>query len=529
MGNFLEYLSGGVPGGLVLFFAVLLTANLALFFLYRSSKLFNLSEYRSHTVRTNVMLFGTYLILWLLLRPATLPDRVMFLPWQQSDSLNFTAAELLQNDFAAVAGDEYLVHCWEQFLHSADPDSLPLYEYRIRLARRIGADMIVEGQVLPEAAGYKLVIHETEAHEFGVPGQIENAYPKILSSLLNQAGLRNSTPNQLSADAELNKLVMVKRMLAEGKEVPQQLLDESFAGQFPLTFSAALLYRAIPAVAELSENPLDGTQTNPDFIRIRKALLPLGKEGNDTAESNLLLGRMFLYENQYGSAEVFLKKALIQDRFNSRIYFNLSFLHRDRFRELGFEDRAAVLEQALKLDPGYLDAACELAEEYFSGGTPMSGVQKSVRAKETIANAYRINPRHVRVMEIMAGLEVKTKETDKAIAIYRQLIARFPQVSQHYYNLGICYFHLEDYDAAEVQFKKAVALDDHLDAHLYLGGIYKIRGDFDAALTEFRYRIRHKTGDDDKYAREAMRGVRLILDDIAAQESADSLKAVTNQ
>ena len=74
------------------------------------------------------------------------------------------------------------------------------------------------------------------------------------------------------------------------------------------------------------------------------------------------------------------------------------------------------------------------------------------------------------------------------------------------------------YDSAKIEFNRAIDISDYPDAYLYLGAMYRLEGDPDRALHYYRERIKRKQGDDDQYAKEAMRGIRLILNDLAEEE-----------
>ena len=56
----------------------------------------------------------------------------------------------------------------------------------------------------------------------------------------------------------------------------------------------------------------------------------------------------------------------------------------------------------------------------------------------------------------------------------------------------------------------------------------RIEGDFEKALYYYRERVKRKSGDDDQYARQAMKGIRLILNDIAEQEEQAAKNENTN-
>ena len=79
------------------------------------------------------------------------------------------------------------------------------------------------------------------------------------------------------------------------------------------------------------------------------------------------------------------------------------------------------------------------------------------------------------------------------------------------YNIGIVYYELKNLSLAEDYMKKAIDYQNYLNAYLYLGTILKEQGKYEEALEKFRYRVKHKTGDDDYYAQQAMKGIQECL------------------
>ena len=75
------------------------------------------------------------------------------------------------------------------------------------------------------------------------------------------------------------------------------------------------------------------------------------------------------------------------------------------------------------------------------------------------------------------------------------------------------YFYKKEYQIAIDQFLKAIEIDENLNAFLYAGITYRMMEENQLALDYYRERIRRKTGDGDRWAKEAMKGVRKILAD----------------
>jgi len=103
------------------------------------------------------------------------------------------------------------------------------------------------------------------------------------------------------------------------------------------------------------------------------------------------------------------------------------------------------------------------------------------------------------------------KEFDSAISIYRRVIELRPGAAEPLYNLGVALFRKKEYDEAEKYFRETLEAGDYPNALLYLGAIYQLREDFDTALKFYRRRLHKREGDDDYYAKQAIRGIRNIL------------------
>ncbi|TFG95532.1 MAG: tetratricopeptide repeat protein, partial [Calditrichales bacterium] len=94
---------------------------------------------------------------------------------------------------------------------------------------------------------------------------------------------------------------------------------------------------------------------------------------------------------------------------------------------------------------------------------------------------------------------------------------------EYHYSLGVCEYNLKQYENAKTHFNRAIEIEDFADAYLYIGAIYRLEGNLEKSLYYYRERVKRKSGDDDRYAREAMKGIRLILNDMAeAEEKAQS-------
>lgn len=81
---------------------------------------------------------------------------------------------------------------------------------------------------------------------------------------------------------------------------------------------------------------------------------------------------------------------------------------------------------------------------------------------------------------------LKRKEFKKAIEVYTNAVKYYPDKYEIYYNLGLCYSRINDFDIARKCFQKTVELDDDIYiANYRLGQIALLYRDFDSAEENF--------------------------------------------
>jgi len=194
-------------------------------------------------------------------------------------------------------------------------------------------------------------------------------------------------------------------------------------------------------------------------------------------------------------------------------------LHPDRLIEFGYYSQTDVLKKAVQLDPGFRSAVYQLAEEYYRSGTGTESGTGTTRALQTIEVFLKIKKGDLKILSLLASIEMKLQYYDKALKIYSNIAARLPKQSNSWYNIGIVYFMKKEYQNALSHFLKAIDMDENLDSYLYAGITYRILGDTVQALKYYRERVRRKTGEGDVWAKEAMKGIRKILADSTVKDA----------
>jgi tetratricopeptide (TPR) repeat protein len=222
-----------------------------------------------------------------------------------------------------------------------------------------------------------------------------------------------------------------------------------------------------------------------------------------------MLAESYLWEENFGEAEIFLKNAYVENPFNIYVLENLTNLHPSRYQDLEFKYNSDIYERIVNLCPIYADVLIKYTDNLLKI-TPIHGVA-STKARDLIENFLTINPNSATSWLLLGEYYHASLNREKAFHSYFKADSLEPNNTIVQYNLGIMYYLEEGYDEAEKHFKKAIKFGNYLDAHLYLGSVYLKKGEYKKALERFRYRVENKKGEDDIYAKEAMRGIRHCL------------------
>lgn len=518
MNQIISFLSAEVPGGIYLLLFVLVVINLTFWF-FRNSDLITKARLKKNVITANIVVLLLYLALWFVLQPPKPQIRVVVLPSKTGNQFKlkptaFSFAEVFKREGINNATDKYLLHRWNWLYETITPANVSNYANWQHAAKAMKARYRIESAYVKD--GFRCTVVDLKKHkQYEFEQRDTLNFLPVLSKVQKKFHFfKEILPTEKTADAQLLKARMA---LLNGK------YDETIAVLSHRTDLPAKILTAAAWVKKGLERPVDFEKMkyvkikNPDFEKARSLLIPIVKERKDTPETDILLGRMAIREQHYGDAEIFLKKAYVDDPENARVYFHLSFLLPDRLKDIGYADRVAILKRAVYFDPGYRDAVYQLANEiYLSGIGTLRSNQEGIRVVEEF---LKIQPGDPEMRSLLGMLYTKTHHPDKALPIFQDLRNEFPNDPNSYYNLGICYYLKKQDSTALDLFMKAIRMANHRDAYLYVAMIYNRMGKLDSALKYFRERVKLKTGDDDKYALEAMYGIRTILAKMEKQKS----------
>ena len=144
------------------------------------------------------------------------------------------------------------------------------------------------------------------------------------------------------------------------------------------------------------------------------------------------------------------------------------------------------------------------------------------KAIQVLNQFLDINSNSVPALMALGKIYLVRNEILKIIEIYNRVLELEPDNSNAYYNLGILYYNSKDYDNAEKFLKRAIAIDNHLNAHLYLAYLYELNGEYSKAIEYLRNRVRYRKGMDDEFAEEARKHLFKLLHGDSTQ--ADAVK-----
>ncbi len=229
------------------------------------------------------------------------------------------------------------------------------------------------------------------------------------------------------------------------------------------------------------------------------------------AEAWMYLGDYYVYQQRWSFAEQMLLRAYQLQPNLPRLYLSLSRLHPSRYQKLGFKNERQLFERAIFFNPGDEEAYLMLADHYLFENQR----EQAIRILERF---LAIHPNSVPALMALGKIYLVRNDVVKIIEIYHRVLQLQPRNADAYYNLGILYYNSEDYETAEQLLKRAIAINNHANAHVYLAYLYEAKGNLPLAIEHLRERIRLRKGLDDEFAESARNHLYALL-------HADSTKA----
>lgn len=215
-------------------------------------------------------------------------------------------------------------------------------------------------------------------------------------------------------------------------------------------------------------------------------LPPAGRLARAAPLAGLLLagawGIRGICRNRDWSSESGLWLKTVRHSPSARAYNNLGVT---LLREKRYHEAIANAQEALKLDPAYVDAYNTLGAGYYDLGLydrSMAAFKKAVYFSD--GRAYKS------LMNLATIHSLKGREKE-AVGLYAAVIKRAPWMDAAYYNMGMALNRLGRKDEALAAFAEAVALNPYnAPAYFMLGRIFLEKKDLRSAERAYRDLLR---------------------------------------
>lgn len=450
-------------------------------------------------------------------KPPQIKHHFLILPLHKTDS-NDNSTQLLfwnviNEQIFATMPKGYTVLFSDNLQTILDSDSLTNQNYRQQWISKLKADFLLTGNsVADDSIRCELIKAESDSilleKDFSLAdGNFSTAASELISSIWQTLGVNDDKKlsfGQISVSANVyQKYLLAKNLLEQEKydqaiDVANNVIseDSSFASAFMLAGKAYFL-----AGLKLKEK---GKAPVEQFARAFELLNKSIELDSTLAEAYAFLGEYFIHKERWSLAEQNLVQAMELNPRISRIYLNFSRLHPSRYKKLGFRSEEELYQRAIEINPCDRNAYLMLSDYYMFQNM-------KAKAIETLESYLQINPNSVPVLMALGKIYMLKRDVLKIIDVYNRVIDLDPYNADAFYNLGVWYYNSEDFENAEKFFQRAIAINNHLNSHLYLAYLYEMKGEMNKAIEHLRYRIRNKKGFDDEFAEEARKHLYEIM------------------
>ncbi len=190
----------------------------------------------------------------------------------------------------------------------------------------------------------------------------------------------------------------------------------------------------------------------------------------------LKLSEFQLIVKQHGDALITLDKILRRDPQNAEAYYMAGRIALDKG-----DTTAAVasFQKSVQFDATNADAWMFLGRIYTNRNNP--------RALQFFDNVLRLDTANLEAREFKGVFYKRTGDFDNAFSTYRDIIARNPDYSNAYFDMGVIYLELDSLTKAHNNFDIAIKTDPlFIKAYYYRGLCSELLGDNTGALKDYK-------------------------------------------
>jgi len=492
-----------------------------LFYLYKTSELMNKKKLLGSLI---IVCFLFLIINFLMVqqnRPPAVKFRLAFIPVQSDSTLNESSWmgdalwESTTYQLQSSVSNQAIISPTEWAHVFIDIDSVSNVNYLIKLNSQMKVDYILSGKIsgnekspdfiyqLIDTRGGKVMINRATSL---LPQSLPEISTQIRDEILNHFNIdfKNSQAPKRYVSPAAYKIYLngKKYYQAKNYQFAIELAHQAIAADSGIVEAYALAGKSY--LMKGIEKKNRGDSPVEEFERAKNWLSQAAARDSAVADVFNFLGEYYIYQERWSIAEQMFNKAFRLNPNNPRLYLSLSRLHPSRYKQFGFKNEEQLYRRAIFIDPCYEDGYLMLSDYHLFENQRDKAIQ-------VLEQFLEINPNSVPVLMALGKIYLVRNEILKIIEIYNRVLDLAPGNSDAFYNLGILYYNSKDYDKAEKFLKRAIAIDNHLNSHLYLAYLYEIKGEYDKAIEYLRNRIRYRKGLDDEFAEEARKQLFKLL------------------
>jgi len=212
------------------------------------------------------------------------------------------------------------------------------------------------------------------------------------------------------------------------------------------------------------------------------------------------LGTAYLSKEKYKEAQKSFKAASALSPSSTEPYINLGHIEA---RNEEWNEAKLKYDLALKL-------GANRAQVFYNSGRVRLKLNKPEEAIPFLLEAIQIKNYRPLYHQELGNAYRAIKQYDLALKSYRKVIALKPSHVEAQNNIGVIFWNLKALDKAELEFKKALAMEDKNIIHSNLANLYIAKKQFSKAIPHLRAVIARNPGD--SRSRNLLHIVEIIKD-----------------
>jgi tetratricopeptide (TPR) repeat protein len=537
MSDLISYLSGNVPGGIFLYVFVIFMTLLILLYIYWVNELF----LGRHLIRWSLAVLLIFSIIywgyWFKNPSHHLYRRYSILMLQSNTKDNWFGeyiTDLLTKNIKPYKTDREYLFPYYWFFKITPTDSSLSPKLIKHICTTMPVHKVLKGSINKNGKALSVSLQLVQYPDEIILGEAEerfNIYELDKLLIWIRSEFNGDLPFQLLNDLKSfsppdSLLQMVRRyyymkkydsclklLTGIDKDLEENLNINLYRNYITIKKAGLERMKSPPKNPYGSQKP----QWEKDLNKSRNFIINYLQAGFDDGLANIVVAESDIWKEEYSSAEIFLENSYVDNPFDIDVISNLVFLHPSRYKEFGFSNTQDIYKQILTLCPFEEITLLKWSDDILNDNPSFTAPPKF--AKKYVKRYLLMNPYSYKVWLMLGKIYAHGLDREEALHAYLKADSLYPNDGMINYNIGVLLYEWEKYDKALEFLKHSVECDDYLDSHLYIGAIYKVKGEYEKALEEFRFRVARKVTDDDRYAYEAMKGIREILEIMNQKES----------